>query len=69
MPAPPILPPRDGFLDEIRGLFFAADVKPETAAFMADSQVPWGVEALSGAVTEPAGGPSPVGISFPPKTE
>ena len=27
---------------------FAGDVKPETAAFMADSQVPWGVDALGG---------------------
>ena len=33
---------------------FAADVEPDTASFMADSQVPWGVDALSGAVTEPA---------------
>ena len=56
-PAPPILPPQDGFLFLDRNEFaasFAADVEPETAAFMADSQVPWGVEALSGAVTEPA---------------
>jgi len=56
-PAPPILPPQDGFLFLDRTKFaatFAADVKQETAAFMADSQVPWGVEALGGAVTEPA---------------
>jgi len=56
-PVPPIMPPQDGFLYLDRSKFaaaFAADVKPETAAFMADSQVPWGVEALSGAVTEPA---------------
>jgi pimeloyl-ACP methyl ester carboxylesterase len=33
---------------------FAADVEADTASFMADSQVPWGVEALAGAVTEPA---------------
>ena len=33
---------------------FAADVDPETAAFMADSQVPWGLAALSGAISEPA---------------
>jgi pimeloyl-ACP methyl ester carboxylesterase len=33
---------------------FAADVAPEKAEFMANSQVPWGVEALNGAVTEPA---------------
>src|SRR6202035_2769933 len=56
-PVPPILPPQDGFLFLDRTKFaasFAADVKPATAAFMADSQVPWGVEALSGAVTAPA---------------
>ena len=54
---PPILAPQDGFLFLDRTKFaasFAADVKPETAAFMADSQVPWGVEALAGAITEPA---------------
>jgi pimeloyl-ACP methyl ester carboxylesterase len=56
-PVPPILPPQDGFLFLDREKFaasFAADVKPETARFMADSQVPWGVEALAGAVTTPA---------------
>jgi hypothetical protein len=56
-PVPPILPPQDGFLFLDRSKFavsFAADVEPETAAFMVDSQVPWGVQALSGAVTEPA---------------
>jgi pimeloyl-ACP methyl ester carboxylesterase len=55
--APPILPPQDGFLLLDRSKFagsFAADVKPDLAAFMADSQVPWGVQALSGTVTEPA---------------
>ena len=54
---PPILPPQDGFLFLDRGRFaasFAADVAPEQAAFMADSQVPWGVEALNGAVSAPA---------------
>lgn len=54
---PPILPPVDGFLFLDRAKFaesFAADVAPDKAAFMADSQVPWGLEALSGAVTEPA---------------
>jgi pimeloyl-ACP methyl ester carboxylesterase len=54
---PPILPPKDGFLSLDRAKFaasFAADVNPDLAAFMADSQVPWGVEALSGAVSEPA---------------
>jgi pimeloyl-ACP methyl ester carboxylesterase len=56
-PVPPILPPQDGFLFLDRDKFaasFAADVDPEEAAFMADSQVPWGVEALAGEVTEPA---------------
>ena len=56
-PVPPILPPQDGFLFLDKGKFrasFAADVTVETAAFMADSQVPWGVEALSGAITQPA---------------
>ncbi len=56
-PVPPILPPEDGFLFLDRSKFaasFAADVNPEMAAFMADSQVPWGVEALADAVTEPA---------------
>ena len=56
-PVPPILPPQDGFMFLDRDKFaqsFAADVEPDKAAFMADSQVPWGVEALSGAVGEPA---------------
>jgi pimeloyl-ACP methyl ester carboxylesterase len=56
-PVPPILPPQDGFLFLDRTKFagaFAADVAADEAAFMADSQVPWGVEALAGAVTEPA---------------
>jgi len=56
-PVPPILPPQGGFLFLDRSKFaasFAADVAPELAAFMADSQVPWGVEALAGAVSEPA---------------
>lgn len=56
-PVPPILPPKDGYLFLDRTKFaesFAADVEPDTASFMADSQVPWGVDALAGAVTEPA---------------
>jgi pimeloyl-ACP methyl ester carboxylesterase len=55
--SPPILPPQDGFLFLDRAKFaasFAADVKPAQAAFMADSQVPWGVAALQGQVTTPA---------------
>jgi pimeloyl-ACP methyl ester carboxylesterase len=56
-PVPPILPPQHGFLFLDRAKFgesFAADLTADDAAFMADSQVPWGVEALSGAVSEPA---------------
>jgi pimeloyl-ACP methyl ester carboxylesterase len=51
------LPPQDGFLFLDRAKFrasFAADVSEEAASFMAESQVPWGVEALTGAVTEAA---------------
>jgi pimeloyl-ACP methyl ester carboxylesterase len=56
-PVPPILPPKDGYLFLDSNKFaasFAADVEPETASFMADSQVPWGLDALQGAVSEPA---------------
>jgi pimeloyl-ACP methyl ester carboxylesterase len=56
-PVPPILPPQDGFLflDQAKFHFsFAADVDGDTATFMASSQVPWGVEALAGTITEPA---------------
>ena len=56
-PVPPILPPQDGylFLDKTKfAASFAADVEPAKAAFMADSQVPWGVEALGGTISEPA---------------
>src|ERR1700729_665605 len=56
-PQPPILPPRDGFLFLDRDKFhasFAADVPADAAAFMADSQVPWGLDALGGPVTDPA---------------
>jgi len=56
-PVPPILPPQDGYLFLDKAEFpasFAADVEAERAAFMADSQVPWGVEALSGTISEPA---------------
>ncbi|HET6293009.1 MAG TPA: alpha/beta hydrolase [Kribbella sp.] len=56
-PVPPILPPQDGFLFLDREKFagsFAADVPSGLAAFMADAQVPWGVDALAQAVTEPA---------------
>jgi len=56
-PVPPILPPQDGFLLLDSAKFpasFAADVELETAAFMADSQVPWGLDALNGTISEPA---------------
>jgi pimeloyl-ACP methyl ester carboxylesterase len=56
-PQPPILPPRDGFLlldQEKFPASFAGDVPAEQAAFMADSQVPWGVDALGGQITEPS---------------
>ena len=56
-PVPPILPPKDGYLFLDKAKFpasFAGDVDAETAAFMADSQVPWGLGALDGKITEPA---------------
>jgi pimeloyl-ACP methyl ester carboxylesterase len=56
-PVPPILPPQEGFLFLSRAKFpasFAADVDPAKAVFMADAQVPWGVEALGGTISEPA---------------
>jgi len=56
-PVPPILPPQDGFLFLDRSKFhasFAADVEASAAQFMADSQVPWGLDALGGAITQPA---------------
>src|SRR6266850_923572 len=56
-PVPPILPPQEGFLFLDKAKFpasFAGDVDTEKAAFMADSQVPWGVEALGGTISEPA---------------
>ena len=56
-PVPPILPPQDGYLFLDKAQFpasFAGDVDPERAAFMADAQVPWGVDALAGEVSQPA---------------
>jgi pimeloyl-ACP methyl ester carboxylesterase len=56
-PQPPILPPKDGFLFLDRDKFhasFAGDLTAEQAAFMADSQVPWGVNALGGTISEAA---------------
>lgn len=56
-PVPPILPPVDGFLLLDKAKFpasFAGDVSAEQAEFMADSQVPWGVNALGGTISEAA---------------
>jgi pimeloyl-ACP methyl ester carboxylesterase len=56
-PVAPILPPQDGYLLLDRAKFaasFAADVDPARAAFMADAQVPWGVEAVAGTITQAA---------------
>jgi pimeloyl-ACP methyl ester carboxylesterase len=56
-PAPPILPPQDGFFFLDRGEFaaaFAADAPEHAAAFMADSQVGFGADALNAAISEPA---------------
>jgi pimeloyl-ACP methyl ester carboxylesterase len=56
-PVPPILPPQDGFLFLDKAKFpaaFAADVDADKAALMADSQVPWGLGALSGEISNPA---------------
>ncbi|HEX3450235.1 MAG TPA: alpha/beta hydrolase, partial [Isosphaeraceae bacterium] len=56
-PVPPILPPQDGYLFLDKAKFpdaFAADLTPDVASFMADSQVPWGLDALNGAITRPA---------------
>ncbi|MDC0667809.1 alpha/beta hydrolase [Nannocystis radixulma] len=56
-PVPPILPPQDGFLFLDRAKFhaaFAADLDAELAEFMASSQVPWGVAALTGTISAPA---------------
>ncbi len=56
-PVPPILAPQDGYLFLDKAKFpasFAGDVDQERAMFMADSQVPWGVDALTGTITEAA---------------
>jgi pimeloyl-ACP methyl ester carboxylesterase len=56
-PVPPILPPQDGYLLLDKAKFptsFAGDVDNERAEFMADSQVPWGVDAFNGTISEPA---------------
>jgi pimeloyl-ACP methyl ester carboxylesterase len=56
-PVPPILPPQNGFLTLDKAKFpasFAADVDPQKAQFMADAQIPWGLEALNGTISKPA---------------
>ncbi|HXM07113.1 MAG TPA: alpha/beta hydrolase [Candidatus Acidoferrum sp.] len=56
-PVPPILPPQDGFLMLDKAKFaasFADDVDAGIATFMANSQVPWGLDALNGVITDPA---------------
>jgi pimeloyl-ACP methyl ester carboxylesterase len=56
-PVPPILPPNHGFLFLDRDKFaesFAGDLPRAQAEFMAASQVPWGLEALNGPVSQPA---------------
>ena len=64
-PVPPILPPQNGYLFLDNAKFrasFAADVSEVKAAFMANSQVPWGVAAFSGSITRRPGRPSRAGI-------
>jgi pimeloyl-ACP methyl ester carboxylesterase len=56
-PVPPIMPPQGGFLLLDPTQFadsFAADVEPVLAAFMGDSQVPWGLDALNGVASNAA---------------
>ncbi|WP_055490742.1 alpha/beta hydrolase [Streptomyces sp. TP-A0356] len=56
-PMPPILPPSGGFLFLDREKFaasFAGDLPADEARFLADSQVPWGLDALGGTVGQPA---------------
>src|SRR5262249_59475939 len=68
-PQPPILRPQDGFLFLDRDKFhasFAGDVPAADAAFMADSQVPWGVDALGGAITDPPSRGAPSWDPRPP---
>jgi pimeloyl-ACP methyl ester carboxylesterase len=56
-PVPPILPAQNGFLTLDKAKFagaFAADVDPQKAAFMADAQIPWGLDSLNGTISKPA---------------
>jgi pimeloyl-ACP methyl ester carboxylesterase len=48
---------KDGFVLQDREKFpasFGGDLEPEHAAFMADSQIPWGVGAGNASITKPA---------------
>lgn len=57
VPPPPILPPRGGYVLLDKSKFhasFAGDIEADRAAFMADSQLPFGEAAFTGAITEPA---------------
>lgn len=56
-PGSPIVPVGDGFWCQDRARFhssFGADLPTADAVFLADSQVPWGEDAMSGTVTDPA---------------
>ena len=67
-PVAPILPPQDGFLMLDKTRFaesFAADVSKDKAAFLADSQVPWGLQAIGGAIGKPAWKTKPSWFSIP----
>ena len=53
----PILPPQDGYLTVETTKFprfFAADVDPNLTRFMAASQVPWGLTAVTTKIDQPA---------------
>ncbi|BBY15839.1 alpha/beta fold hydrolase [Mycolicibacterium litorale] len=56
-PGSPIVPAPGGFLFQDRARFhhsFGADLSADDAAFLADSQVPWSVDAMTGTVDEAA---------------
>ena len=56
-PQMPGLPPRDGFIFQDPDKFhasFGADLPTDLAAFMVDSEKPWGVDCAAGTVTDPA---------------
>jgi pimeloyl-ACP methyl ester carboxylesterase len=56
-PGSPIVAAPGGFMFQDRATFhtsFGADLPAADAVFLADSQVPWTVDAMAGPVTEPA---------------